>query len=69
MKVRFTEEQIIKILKEHEGGKKAVDIVREYNIHCLLNEVFRVQVSDMPQPDKPKSLVLNGRVTFFMSCC
>ncbi|BAK99683.1 putative transposase orfA for insertion sequence element [Oscillibacter valericigenes Sjm18-20] len=31
MKVRFTEEQIIKILKEHEGGKKAVDIVREYN--------------------------------------
>ena len=32
MKVRFTEEQIIKMLKEHEAGKKAVDIVREYNI-------------------------------------
>ncbi|MEA4893587.1 MAG: IS3 family transposase [Peptococcaceae bacterium] len=32
MKVRFTEEQIIKIVKEHEGGKKAADIVREYNI-------------------------------------
>ena len=32
MKARFTEEQIIKILKEHEGGKKAADIVREYNI-------------------------------------
>ena len=32
MKVRFTEEQIIKILKEHEAGKKAVDIAREYNI-------------------------------------
>ncbi len=32
MKTRFTEEQIIKILKEHEGGKKAADIVREYNI-------------------------------------
>ena len=32
MKVRFTEEQIIKILTEHEAGKKAVDIVREYNI-------------------------------------
>ncbi|MPM46427.1 hypothetical protein SDC9_93127 [bioreactor metagenome] len=27
MKVRFTEEQIIKILKEHEGGKKASDSV------------------------------------------
>ena len=25
MKIRFTEEQIIKILKEHEGGKKAAD--------------------------------------------
>lgn len=32
MKVRFTEEQIIKILKEQEGGKKAADIVREHNI-------------------------------------
>ena len=32
MKVRFTEEQIIKILKEHEGGKKAADIIHEYNI-------------------------------------
>ena len=32
MKKRFTEEQIIKILKEHENGKKATDIVREYNI-------------------------------------
>lgn len=32
MKQRFTEEQIIKILKEHTGGKRAVDIVREYNI-------------------------------------
>ena len=32
MKQRFTEEQIIKILKEHAGGKRAADIVREYNI-------------------------------------
>jgi putative transposase len=32
MKARFTEEQIIKILKEHEGGKRAADIVREHNI-------------------------------------
>ena len=29
MKTRFTEEQIIKMLKEHEGGKRAVDIVRD----------------------------------------
>ncbi|BAL00353.1 putative transposase orfA for insertion sequence element [Oscillibacter valericigenes Sjm18-20] len=32
MKRRFTEEQIIKILKEHAGGRRAADIVREYNI-------------------------------------
>ena len=32
MKKRFSEETIIKILKEHESGKKATDIVREYNI-------------------------------------
>ena len=32
MKQRFTEEQIIRILKEHAGGKRTADIVREYNI-------------------------------------
>ena len=32
MKKRFNEEQIIKILKEHESGKKASDIVRDFNI-------------------------------------
>ncbi len=32
MKHGFTEEQIIKLLKEHAGGKRAADIVREYNI-------------------------------------
>ena len=32
MKKQFSEEQIIRILKGHEAGKKAADIVREYNI-------------------------------------
>ena len=32
MKMRFTEEQIIKVLKEHAAGKKAADIVREQGI-------------------------------------
>ena len=32
MKKRFTEEQIIKALKEHEGGRQAADIVRELGI-------------------------------------
>lgn len=32
MKTRFTEEEIIKVLKEHESGKRAADIVRELGI-------------------------------------
>lgn len=32
MKTRFTEEQIIKIIKENDGGKKVADIIREQNI-------------------------------------
>ena len=32
MKKRFSEEQIIRILKEHEAGKKSADLVREHNI-------------------------------------
>jgi len=32
MKKRFTEEQIIRILKEHESGKSASVIARECNI-------------------------------------
>ena len=32
MKKRFTEEQIIRILKEHEGGKKTTDLIREHGI-------------------------------------
>ena len=32
MKKRFTEEQIIKALKEHSGGRQATDIVRELGV-------------------------------------
>ena len=32
MKNRFTEEQIIKVLKEHEGDRPATDIVRDPGI-------------------------------------
>lgn len=32
MKVRFTEEQTIRILKEQENGKKVSEIIRENNI-------------------------------------
>ena len=32
MRKRYTEEQIIRILQEYEGGKKALDIVREHGV-------------------------------------
>jgi len=32
MKKRFTEEQIISILKQHEKGVKVTDIIRQHNI-------------------------------------
>lgn len=31
-KTRFTEEQILRILKEYASGKKVLDITREYGI-------------------------------------
>ena len=32
MKKRFTEEQIIRALKEHSGGRQTTDIVRELGV-------------------------------------
>lgn len=32
MKKRFTEEQIISILKQHEKGVKVADLIRQHNI-------------------------------------
>ena len=53
MKKRFREERIIRILKEHEAGKKAADIVREYN-------VFGIQEGCCGFP----SQVVNSRLEF-----
>ena len=39
MKNRFTEEQIIKVLKEHEGGRPATDIVRELGKGLIFERV------------------------------
>ena len=34
MKKRFTEEQIIGILKEAEAGMKVADVIRKHGISC-----------------------------------
>ena len=47
MKNRFTEEQIIKVLKEHEGGRPAADIVRELGIAEQTFDSWKRKYGDM----------------------
>ena len=47
MKNRFTEEQIIKVLKEHEGGRPATDIVRELGIAAQAFYSWKRKYGDM----------------------
>jgi len=47
MKNRFTEEQIIKVLKEHEGGRPAADIVRELGIAEQTFYSWKLKYGDM----------------------
>jgi putative transposase len=54
MKKRFTEEQIIKILKAHEAGQKASDIVREYNISEQTFYRWKNKYGDMEIQDAKK---------------
>lgn len=54
MKKRFSEEQIIKILKENEAGKKAADIIREYNISEQTFYRWKSKYSGMEVQDAKK---------------
>lgn len=46
-KSRFTEEQILRILKEYEAGKKVQDILREQNISDATFYNWKKKYSDM----------------------
>ena len=37
---RFSEEQIIGILKEHESGVPVADLCRKHGVHLIFDEVF-----------------------------
>lgn len=54
MKKRFTEEQIIRFLKEHEAGKKASDIAREHNISEQTFYRWKSKYSGMEVQDAKK---------------
>ena len=54
MKNRFTEEQIIRILKEHEAGKSASTIARECNISEQTFYRWKSKYSGMDVSDAKK---------------
>lgn len=51
MRKRFTEEQIIKVLKEYQSGKKATDICRENGISDATLYNWKNKYSGMEQSD------------------
>lgn len=46
-KARFTEEQILRILKEHDAGKKVNDLTREHGISDATLYNWKKKYSDM----------------------
>ena len=48
MKKRFTEEQIIRVLKQHEAGSKAKELCREHGISEAFEEsLIETFISDL----------------------
>lgn len=50
-KTRFTETQIVKVLKEHDGGRKLEDICRELNISKATFYNWKSKYSGMEASD------------------
>ena len=50
-KARFTEEQILKVLKEYQAGKKVTDICREYGISDVTFYNWKSKYSGMQLPE------------------
>lgn len=51
---RFTEEQIIGILKEHEGGVSTADVCRKYGISSATFYKYKAKFSGMDVSDARK---------------
>ncbi len=51
---KFTESQIIKALKEHEGGRDVQEICRKYGIHCSTFFNWRKKYGGMEVGDLKK---------------
>lgn len=60
MKARFSDEQIIKLLKEHEAGEKAVDICRRYGISSGTFYKYKSKYGGMEASDAKKLKALEA---------
>jgi putative transposase len=54
MKKRFTEEQIIRVLKEHEAGAKTEDVCRKHGISNATFYNWKAKFSGMDVSDAKK---------------
>ena len=54
MKTRFTDEQIIQMIKEQEAGEKTADVCRRYGISQGTFYKYKSQYGGMEPPDAKK---------------
>ena len=62
-KSRFSESQIIRILKEAEGGRKVVDICRENGVSQATYYQWKAKFGGMEAPDIRSSMSLKRRTS------
>jgi len=60
MKARFTDEPIIKLLKEHEAGEGTADICRRYGISQATFYKYKSKYSGMEASDAKKLKALEA---------
>ena len=63
MKPRFSDEQIIQMLKEHEAGERAPDICRRYGISQGTFYKYKSKFGGMEPSDAVIPPFLEGRIS------